>query len=191
MVEVSRREADHREYLAYIIRKLDEPGLLLAAPGLPGQPANAMTIGWATFGIIWGLPICVVLVRPSRHTYELIEASQDFTVNVPGRGMEDEVAVFGTKSGRDCDKFAATGLVARPSRTVKAPTVSECVIACECKVVHFNDVTPANLAPQVDASSYPRGDYHRLYYGQILVTTIHPDAEHRDADFPRSERLRD
>ena len=177
MAAASRREAEYREYLEYTVRKLDEPGLLLAAHGLPGKPANAMTIGWATFGIIWGLPICVVLVRPSRYTYELIEASRDFTVNVPAPGLEEEVTYFGTTSGRDYDKFAETGLVAHPSRTVKAPTIGECIITYECKVVHFNDVEPANLAPQVDTSSYPRGDYHRLYYGQILTTTIHPDIE--------------
>ena len=174
MIVANRREGDFREYIRYAVRKLSEPGLLLAAPGLPGRPHNAMTIGWATFGIIWGLPMCVVLVRPSRYTYELIESSRDFTVNVPARGLEQEVTYFGTTSGRDCDKFAETGLSTRPSRTVKAPSIADCSVSFECKVVHHNDVIPANLDSRVDASSYPRGDYHRLYYGQILATTVHP-----------------
>ena len=170
-----RREADYRDYLAETLRKLSDPGLLLVAPGRDRGRPNAMTIGWATFGVIWGLPICVVLVRPSRYTYGLIESSQDFTVNVPTDAMAEAVAFCGTASGREHDKFQETGLTAQPSRKVRAPIVAECPINFECQVVHFNDVVPANLAEQVNTSSYPRGDYHRLYYGQIVATTVMPE----------------
>ncbi|MHB0875855.1 MAG: flavin reductase family protein [Anaerolineae bacterium] len=174
---MNRREADYRDYIGAATHALSDPGLLLCAHGLTGDPPNAMTIGWATFGVIWGLPICVVLVRPSRYTYGLIEASRDFTVNVPSHSLEEEVSFCGTTSGREHDKFAETGLTPLQSRVVRAPTVGECAVTFECKVVHWNDVVPANLADQVSTSSYPRGDFHRLYYGHILTTTIQPEAE--------------
>ena len=53
-------------------------GLLL----IGGENGNPMAIGWATIGIIWSLPIFTVLVRPSRYTFELIEKSGEFSVNV-------------------------------------------------------------------------------------------------------------
>ena len=169
------RDIDFWQHLELTLRKLDDPGLLLVARGLVGRGPNAMAIGWATFGLIWGLPICVVLVRPSRYTYLLIEDCQDFTVNVPAPGMEQAVDFCGSNSGREHDKFTATGLVARPSARVASPVVEGCLLQYECKVVHHNDVMPPNLAAHVRASSYPSGDFHRVYYGEILAARVRGD----------------
>jgi len=166
-----RKSCAYSEHLDLTLERLASPGLLLAAKGRDGRPDNAMTIGWATFGIIWGLPICVVLVRPSRYTYGLIEAARDFTVNVPAEGMAEAVAYLGTASGRDGDKLAHVRLATSASGTVSAPTLSACPVTYECRAVHHNDVIPAHLESRVDRGSYPRGDYHRLYYGEILATT--------------------
>jgi len=168
--QATRREIDWRDYLKTATSALADPGLLLCTAGLNGNPPNVMTIGWATFGIIWGLPICVVLVRPSRYTYRLIEASHEYTVCVPAAGMEEAVSFCGTTSGREHDKFPEAGLEALPSVAVRAPTVSGCLVAFECKVANWNDVVPANLSTQA-ASAYPQGDYHRVYFGQIVAAT--------------------
>ena len=48
-----------------------------------GDRLNTMTIGWATFGVVWSKPIMMVAVRSSRHTFGIIEAARDFTVTVP------------------------------------------------------------------------------------------------------------
>jgi len=172
---IEMRDIDFTKHLDLTLAKLDSPGLLLVARGLGGRGQNAMAIGWATFGIIWGLPICVVLVRPSRYTYLLIEECQDFTVNVPAPGMEEAVAFCGSNSGREHDKFAATGLVAIPSAKVSSPVVEGALLQYECQVVHFNDVVPPQLAARVRASSYPSGDFHRLYYGEIVAARIRAD----------------
>jgi flavin reductase (DIM6/NTAB) family NADH-FMN oxidoreductase RutF len=135
-----------------------------------------MTIGWGTIGIIWGKPIFVVLVRPSRYTHGLIEQMEDFTVNVPAADMADVVAFCGSASGRDHDKFAEKGLIAVPGRKVKSPIIDQCVIHYECKVVHKNDVLKDNLASEIISSAYPRGDFHTIYYGEILSVYASPDA---------------
>ncbi len=131
-----RKSCTYTDHLGLTLERLARPGLLLAAKGPAGKQDNAMTIGWATFGIVWGLPMCVVLVRPSRYTYGLIEAAQDFTVNVPAEGMAEAVAFLGTASGRDRDKLAAVGLAPTPSGMVSAPTLAECQVTHECRVVH-------------------------------------------------------
>ncbi len=120
-----------------------DPGLLLAAHGVDGGPANAMTIGWATFGVIWGLPDLLGDGAAVAHTYGLIEVHREFTVNVPTHAIEEEVSYCGTSSGREHDKFSETGLTPLRSRVVNAPTVGECSVTFECKVVHCNDVIPA------------------------------------------------
>jgi len=75
-------EVSYTDYLKETNKMLGHGGLLLASTDAKGNP-NAMTIGWGTIGIIWAKPIFVVLVRPSRYTYDLIEITNDFTVNVP------------------------------------------------------------------------------------------------------------
>jgi len=66
---------------------------------------NTMTIGWATFGVVWSKPIMMVAVRSSRHTFKIIESAKDFTVTVPMEDMHKEIAFCGSKSGRNLDKF--------------------------------------------------------------------------------------
>jgi flavin reductase (DIM6/NTAB) family NADH-FMN oxidoreductase RutF len=125
-----------------------------------------MTIGWATVGVIWGLPVMVVLVRPSRYTYQFVEESKVFTVNVPTPAMRPYVNLCGTKSGREVDKLA--GVATSLGQHVNCITLDECPLVYECRVVHTNDVQPDNLLPDVYLRSYPKGDFHRLYYGQIV-----------------------
>lgn len=153
-----------------MLATLQKPGLLLAASKPTGE-ANVMTIGWGTLGIIWGLPIFCVLVRPSRYTYQFIEASQAFSVNVPAPDMTKWVGVCGTRSGRDLDKFAEYGMSYTPSDVAGTITIDGCPLVYECRVVHYNDVLPANLDPKVEAAAYGGSDYHRIYYGQVLRVT--------------------
>lgn len=110
----------------------------------------------------------VVLVRPSRYTYSLIEETGVFTVNVPTPEMNELVKICGTRSGRDMDKLA--GVETSMGQKVSCVTLDECPLVYECKVVHHNDVLPEILAPDIVSRSYPQGDFHRLYYGQIMGT---------------------
>jgi flavin reductase (DIM6/NTAB) family NADH-FMN oxidoreductase RutF len=60
-----------------------------------------MTIGWGLVGRLWREPVFMVAVRPSRHTFKLIEETDVFTVNVPSDGMDATIDYCGTVSGRD------------------------------------------------------------------------------------------
>lgn len=142
-------------------------GLLLGSYDAAGK-ANVMTIGWGSIGSIWGIPVWIVLVRPSRYTYECIEHGGCFTVNVPTREMGMTSATCGSRSGRDIDKFAECELTAEKAASVLAPTVAQCPINYECQVVHSNDVIPAKLADEILSGAYVDGDFHRVYYGKIL-----------------------
>jgi flavin reductase (DIM6/NTAB) family NADH-FMN oxidoreductase RutF len=172
-----RFEIPYDRYLNLTLQRLLDPGLLLVARGGDGKRPNAMTIGWASFGVIWGLPVCVVLVRPSRYTYGLIEACGDFTVNVLPADLASAASICGTLSGRDHDKLAMAGLHPVEAQAVSSPILAEALIAYECKVVHKNDVLPDQLAAEVQRSCYPKGDYHRLYFGQILRASARPSPE--------------
>ena len=164
---MKRQRVPYEHKLSETLSQLANPGLLLVSSS-DGNDANAMTIGWGTVGIIWGKPIFVALVRPSRHTYGLIEASGVFTVNVPTERMRRWVGVCGTQSGRDVDKFGAHGVAKSPGQMVACPTIDDSPMVYECRVVHTNDVLPGRLLGDIDARAYAGGDYHRMYYGEIL-----------------------
>lgn len=148
---------------------LGSRGLLLVSLDAAGRP-NAMTIGWALVGIVWRRPMCAVLVRPSRYTYDCLEATGDFTVNVPLEELDEAVSFCGSRSGRDCDKFAHCGLVAIPGRSVRSPSIEQCVMSYECAVVHKSDVVPEQLEPNIVRELYGQGDFHRVYWGEIRAS---------------------
>ena len=149
------------------LNTLGDPGLLLVSQGKSGKP-NAMAIGWACFGRIWSMPMCVVFVRPSRYTHQLLEENGDFTVNVMPDGMTDAVIHCGTVSGRDEDKFAEMKLTAVQGLQSSAPIIGESTIAYECRTLTTNEFIPDRVAPEVVRSAYPNGDFHRVHYGKIL-----------------------
>jgi len=72
-------------------------------------------------------------VAPSRHSFKLLQKYPDFSINIPGKELVEQVLYCGTKSGRDTDKFKETGLTAIPGRKIKSPVIKECLVNFECK----------------------------------------------------------
>ena len=163
------REVDFTHNLEKNLRTIQQHGLLLASVGASGKP-NVMTIGWGNPGVIWGRPIFVVLVRPSRFTYQNLEATGEFVVSVPTDEMHDACMHCGSVSGRDHDKFADCAFTTTKAGTVGVPLIDQCVMHYECRVVHRNDVIEDRLDNGVCSECYADGDFHRVYYGEILRT---------------------
>ena len=127
-----------------------------------------MTIGWGTLGVIWGKPVLTVLVRPSRRTHFFLEEHDEFTVCLPTEKMKDSVMLCGTKSGRDIDKISECGFVMEKGLQVTTPYIAQCPVHFECRVIHRNRVIPENLDAGVAGEYYSAGDYHTIYFGEIL-----------------------
>jgi len=172
---MAKTKIHYAEHYEAVMKALTTQGLLLGSYDAAGK-ANAMTIGWGSMGSIWGIPLWIVLVRPSRYTYQCIEHTGCFSVNVPGDDLSSACAACGSKSGRDVDKFAECGLTAEKGALVLAPLVAEAVINYECQVVHRNDVLPAKLADEIMAGAYMDGDFHRIYFGKILAARAETNA---------------
>jgi flavin reductase (DIM6/NTAB) family NADH-FMN oxidoreductase RutF len=165
---MAKKTTDYRDHLAETIKAFNESRVLLVSQGNKGLP-NAMAIGWGSLGIIWRSPIFIVLVRPSRYTYKLIEETGEFTVNVVPPQLKEVVEYCGTVSGRDHNKFKEKQLTAIPSTKVKTPIVKEGMIHFECRVVNKNDLVPSELTKPIITQLYSEGDFHRIYFGEILA----------------------
>lgn len=172
MTKENIRSTDH---FPEVMEALSTRGLLLGSYDASGK-ANLMTIGWGTIGTVWSRPIWIVLVRPSRYTYQCIERAGCFTVNVPSKDMAQACEICGSRSGRDTDKLAECGLRAERGLKVNAPVVVQCPIVYECRVVHSNDVLPPRLAEEIISGAYRSGDYHRVYWGEILAARAEREA---------------
>ena len=99
-----------------------------------GRP-NAMTAAWA--GICCSSPPCVaVSLQKPRYTYRNITEQKAFTVNIPSGDHVREADFFGMVSGKDTDKFAASGLTPVKGTMVDAPYVDEFPVVLECKLLH-------------------------------------------------------
>ncbi len=168
-----KTEVKFDAYLGETVAALPD-GLLLVSLDPEGQ-ANAMAIGWATVGIVWGRPMFVVLVRYSRYTFECMDATGDFTINVPYPRQAEAVQFCGTVSGRDHDKFAECGFTVVESEMVKSPHIGECGLVYECRVVQHTDVIPENFDPAIISQFYVDGDFHRIYFGEILRVVADED----------------
>lgn len=112
---------------------LPVPTVLVTTRLGEGEP-NIITIAWT--GIINSEPPMVYIsVRPAgRHSYGLIKDSFEYVINVPSAEQAGVVDYCGTVSGKEVNKFKATGLTPVPASRVKAPLIAECPINIECRV---------------------------------------------------------
>jgi flavin reductase (DIM6/NTAB) family NADH-FMN oxidoreductase RutF len=150
------------------------PVVLLTAAA--GGKTGIITLAWA--GVVNSVPPMVsVSIRPSRFTHGLVEASGQFTLNIPIAAQLRMVDWCGTVSGRDTDKFSAAGLTPVPGERVSAPLIDECPVALECAVRHTlrlgsHDLYVAEvLAVRADAGLVTAG---KLDLAGIAPLAYHP-----------------
>jgi flavin reductase (DIM6/NTAB) family NADH-FMN oxidoreductase RutF len=161
------RDIPYTEAMAITTERLSHGGAFLT---VGGEKPNTMTIGWGSIGFFWNRPVFMAVVRPSRHTYDMLMKSGTFTVSVPTKNpLKAELAFAGTASGRDVDKFSGHGLTAAPARKVDAPIVAECGLHFECRVLLTQDMTPDHMDERVLKAAYPNGDLHTMFFGEILA----------------------
>jgi flavin reductase (DIM6/NTAB) family NADH-FMN oxidoreductase RutF len=156
------------------VPKLWNRWLLLTAGDFSSGQFNAMTISWGSVGVMWEHPFVMVVVRPQRYTFQFIERYDTFTVCAFPPVYKKVLNLLGTKSGRDGNKIQEAGLTPVMAQRVTAPGFAEAELVLECRKMYFDDFNPehfltADIAPNYD------GDYHRIYFGEILAAQGTPD----------------
>lgn len=130
---------------------------------------NTMTASWAGIGVLWNKPVATIYIRPQRYTYQFTEQSDCFTLTffAPGERRE-ALALCGSKSGRDMDKFAAAGLSVAFA-ACGAPYVAEGELVLVCKKLYAQDLKEeCFLDGSLIDKNYPTRDFHRMYVGEII-----------------------
>lgn len=146
----------------------DRQMALLTSGDFAKAEYNCMTVGWGLFGTMWSVPAALVVVRPSRFTYEFMEKYDNFTITAFPSNFRKDLGYLGNHSGRDEDKLAKTKLNAVAADLVSSPTFAEAELSVECKKIYSQDYDPEHFLAAFIHDQYDGEDYHRLYYGEIL-----------------------
>ena len=129
---------------------------------------NTMTIAWGSLGVMWNKPVFVVVVRPQRYTKEFIDNNEMFTVSFFSDEYNNALQLLGTKSGKDCDKIAESGLTTMFSDGTVAFEEAHTIFVCK-KLHGGQQLDPAAFIDKsIDSTIYPDKDYHYYYTGEIV-----------------------
>ena len=87
--------------------------------------------------------------------------------------------LLGSKSGRDGNKIADAGLTPCKATQVKSPAFKEAELVIECSKMYWQDLDPTYFLFHELQRKYPKKDYHRVFYGEVLAVSgkeefIHP-----------------
>ncbi len=105
---------------------------VLVTCGTMDKP-NVFTVGWT--GIINTIPPrTYISVRPSRLSFDLIQETKEFTINLTTVDLLKATDYCGVKSGRDFDKFKEMNITSTPSSQISSPQLLESPLTLECQV---------------------------------------------------------
>ncbi len=120
------------------------------------RKANVIALAWKTIGQLWGIPVITAAVAPSRYTFSLLnEGIREFTINIPSNKIARAIMITGSSSGRQVDKFKQAGLELIEGKNIQVPTIKDCILNYECKIVHT--CKSGSMAS------------HHLFFGEILA----------------------
>ena len=165
----SWKQIDPKELADNPIVKVGSEWMALAAGN--ETDFNAMTIGWGTWGVLWGRPVVTVYVSSSRYTYDFMERNDYFTVTGFPEAMKPALSYIGSHSGRDGDKLKEAGLT--PEFTeLGNPIFAEANLAIECKLL-YKEVLDVEQVPDNVRAMYDKGvGPHSMYIGEIVGVWI-------------------
>jgi flavin reductase (DIM6/NTAB) family NADH-FMN oxidoreductase RutF len=148
------------EYAEAVRMKYPEQIVIAIAKDKNGK-ANPITLGWTMFAS--GNPLMMAIaVAAGHYSVKAIEHSKCFTIAYPSAEMADDALFFGSRSGRDTDKFAESGCKTEPAKQIDSVLLSDAVANFEC----------------VEESRVQAGD-HIVYIGRVVAAHVNPEPKKR------------
>lgn len=161
------KEITAKEIKGNIIEKIANEWMLISAGDEKGY--NMMTASWGFMGEMWGEDTAVAMVRPQRYTMEFIEKSGFYTLSFYGDN-KDIHKVCGSKSGRDVDKTALTGLT--PVFSDNTVYFEEANLVIICKKQYADSLKQENFTDTEPIKWYENKDFHNMIFGKIEKVLI-------------------
>lgn len=148
------------EYSDAIKTKYPEQVVIAIAKDENGK-ANPVTLGW-TMIVSGNPPMMAIAVAKKHYSIEAITHSKCFTIAFPSSQMADAALFFGSRSGRNTDKFAEFDCETEPASEIDSVLLADAVANFECTL----------------ESQAPTGD-HITFIGQIVCSHINTEPQKR------------
>jgi len=160
------RKIDIADSNFHAFRDIGDKWMLVTAAKENGQ-VNTMTASWGSLGVLWKKNIATIYLRPQRYTREFVDDSEYFTLTFFD-GHKDALALLGSKSGRDGDKIAESGL--ELIQVDGQPTFAEGNSVLVCRKLYRSLMAQEDILDrEVIDTCYPEPDYHYVYIGEIVA----------------------
>lgn len=138
---------------------------------------NVMAASWV-MPLDFDPPKVTLVIDKNTLTRELVEASDEFSLSIPGRALASETLRVGSCSGRDCVKLnTSDGLRTFPAEHILAPLIAGCVAWLECRVIpenhhqqHYDLFVAEVVAAKADDCAYAKG---RWIFLDEALRTLH------------------
>lgn len=162
------RSVDPRNIKDNFIKCIADEWALVTAGTKDGY--NMMTASWGFVGEMWGADAVAITVRPQRYTMEFLEKNDYFTLSFYGDNKAIH-KICGSRSGRDTDKTAETGL--HPVIGEKYVYFKEARLVLVVKKQYLHPLSPDGFTEkELIDRHYAGGDYHNLIIGKIEKVLI-------------------
>ena len=168
--------SDTFESKQYPIFELFNKQWALVTAGTP-ERFNTCTVSWGSMGTLWSRPVITVYLHPSRYTTSFLLAADTFTVSFFPPACRPALSILGTRSGRDGDKVAASGLTPVPLGSSVA--FAEATQTFLCRKISQQQFAKEGLAPDIRAiyankpQAFPPDDAgnwqpHWVFVGEVI-----------------------
>lgn len=147
------------------LKLIGDDWMLITVKDEESGRANAMTASWGALGVLWHKDVCICFVRPQRHTHKLLAQENRFSVAFLPEEYRDALKLCGTKSGRDTDKLAESGLHTLECDGV--PVVAEAQVALICKKLYEDELKEDCFLESEVMATYKAKDFHTFYVCEI------------------------
>jgi len=150
-----------------LIRLIASDWMLVTAG--TSEKFNTMTANWGGMGYLWNKNVVFVFVRPERYTYEFMESCDGFSLTFFDDRYRDALNICGTKSGRNCDKVAETGLTQFFTGS-GYPAFAEAKLVIECRKLYATQLTREAFTDDEPLNTHYRtkGGLHKIYIAEII-----------------------
>ncbi len=148
------------EYSDAVRTKYPEQVVIAIAKDKNGK-ANPVTLGW-TMIVSGNPPMMAIAVAKKHYSIEAVTHSKCFTIAFPSSDMADAALFFGSKSGRDTDKFAEFDCKTEPAKATDSVLLTDAVANFECTL----------------ESQIPAGD-HIIFIGKVVSSHTNTEPKKR------------
>ena len=156
------KEISAKEIEGNLIKAISDEWMLISAGNQKGY--NMMTASWGFMGEVWSNDSVIALIRPQRYTMDFVNDNDYFTLSFYGDN-KDIHKICGSKSGRDVDKTALTGLT--PVFADNTVYFDEARLVLVCKKQYVGRLEEQNFCDKEPLSNYVAGDFHYMIIGKI------------------------